>query len=43
MKVCGYPIVRHSKMNPWTGERLFVEKNLGNKEKHKRILIAKAN
>ncbi len=28
-----------TELNPWTGEKLFVEKNIGRKEKQKRVII----
>lgn len=34
-------LMYYTEMNPWTGEKLFVEKNLGRKERHKRILTNK--
>jgi uncharacterized radical SAM protein YgiQ len=30
-----------TEMNPWTGEKLFVEKNLGKKERYKRVMTAR--
>jgi uncharacterized radical SAM protein YgiQ len=34
-------LMYYTEMNPWTGEKLFVEKKLGQKEKLKRILTNK--
>jgi uncharacterized radical SAM protein YgiQ len=34
-------LMYYTEMNPWTGEKLFVEKKLGGKEKLKRILTNK--
>ena len=34
-------LMYYTEMNPWTGEKLFVEKNIGGKEKEKRILTNK--
>ncbi len=34
-------LMYYTEMNPWTGEKLFVEKNLGKKEKQKKIIVEK--
>ena len=36
-------LMYYTEMNPFTGEKLFVEKDMGKKEKQKRILIEKKN
>jgi len=35
-------LMYYTEMNPWTGEKLFVEKNLGEKEKHKQAITKKS-
>jgi len=35
-------LMYYTEMNPWTGEKLFVEKNIGGKEKQKRIVTSKS-
>ena len=34
-------LIYYTKMNTWTGEKLFLEKNLDRKEKQKQVLINK--
>lgn len=34
-------LMYYTEMNPWTGEKLFVEKSLSKKEKHKNIITQK--
>jgi uncharacterized radical SAM protein YgiQ len=34
-------LMYYTEMNPWTGEKLFVEKNIGKKEKQKKIITNK--
>lgn len=34
-------LMYYTEMNPWTGEKLFVEKNIGGKEKHKQFITKK--
>lgn len=35
-------LMYYTEMNPWTGEKLFVEKNIGKKEKQKQIITRKS-
>jgi uncharacterized radical SAM protein YgiQ len=34
-------LMYYTEMNPWTGEKLFVEKNIGRKEKQKKLITNK--
>ncbi len=34
-------LMYYTEMNPWTGEKLFIEKNIGKKEKQKKIIVEK--
>jgi hypothetical protein len=37
-EVCGYPRFSYTEMNPWPGEKLFVEKDIGGKEKQQQVI-----
>jgi radical SAM superfamily enzyme YgiQ (UPF0313 family) len=34
-------LMYYTEMNPWTGEKLFVEKSIGEKERQKKIITKK--